>query len=208
MAGLAISHQTLQRTSCEEGRAGGGDALPAGGALAPLGAGMPAAQPLAREEYVQKHKPRMEFQPWSTPAFDDRAMQSPPELYCMASGTTEQDTTYTCATEQGTKTKISIPVCVAIARDGPAQNPYRAPGPSGSPASLSPHHLVHLSHRHMHWLRMGNAPWGRSRRRRLTQLASKSLPGVPGSTAQRNRNGQVGKSPTHTFLKLNYAWDM
>ena len=53
--------------------------MPAGGALAPLGAGMPAAQPLAREEYVQKHKPRMEFQPWSTPAFDDRAMQSQPE---------------------------------------------------------------------------------------------------------------------------------
>ncbi|WP_240792132.1 hypothetical protein [Stenotrophomonas sp. ASS1] len=105
----------------------GADALPAADALAPLGAGMPTAKPLTREEYVQKHKPRVEFQPWSAPAFDDRTMQSQPELYCMASGTTEQDTTCTCVTEQGTKAKISIRVCVAIARDGPAHNPYRAP---------------------------------------------------------------------------------
>lgn len=96
----------------------GAEALPAAGALAPLGEGMPAAQPLTREEYVPKHKPRMEFQPWSAPAFADRTMQSQPELYCMASGTTEQDTTCTCVTE---------PICVAIARDGPAQNPYRGP---------------------------------------------------------------------------------
>ncbi len=105
----------------------GGGAFPAAGALAPLGAGMPATRPLTREEYVQKHKPRVEFQPWSAPAFEDRTVQSQPELYCMASGTTEQDTTCTCVTEQGTRAKISIPVCVAIAREGPAYNPYRAP---------------------------------------------------------------------------------
>lgn len=116
----------------------GAEALPAAGALAPLGAGMPAARPLTREEYVQKHKPRVEFQPWSAPAFDDRTVQSQPELYCMASGTTEQDTTCTCVTEQGTKAKISIPVCVAIARDGPAYNPYRAPRQETEPARDEP----------------------------------------------------------------------
>ncbi len=112
----------------------GAGALPAAGALAPLGAGGPAARPLTREEYIERHKPRIEFQPWSAPAFDDRSVQSQPELYCMASGTTEQDTTCTCVTEQGTKAKISIPVCVAIARDGPAYNPYRAPRQQSEPA--------------------------------------------------------------------------
>jgi len=87
----------------------GEGALPAAGALAPLGAGMPAARPLARAGYVQKHKPRVEFQPWSAPAHDDRTVQSQPEPYYMASGTTEQDTTCTRVTEQGTKAKISIP---------------------------------------------------------------------------------------------------
>ncbi|HGM5042929.1 TPA: zonular occludens toxin domain-containing protein [Stenotrophomonas maltophilia] len=113
-------------------------ALPAAGALAPLGAGGPAARPLTREEYIERHKPRIEFQPWSAPAFDDRSVQSQPELYCMASGTTEQDTTCTCVTEQGTKAKISIPVCVAIARDGPAYNPYRAPRQEADPRRDDP----------------------------------------------------------------------
>lgn len=111
----------------------GAGALPTAAALAPLGAGMAAARPLSREEYVAKHKPRVEFQPWSAPAFDERTVQSQPELYCMASGTTEQDTTCTCVTEQGTKASISIPVCVAIARDGPAYNPYRAPRQQSEP---------------------------------------------------------------------------
>jgi len=105
----------------------GAGALPAAGALAPLGAGGPAARPLTREEYIERHTPRIEFQPWSAPVFDDRSVQSQPELYCMASGTTEQDTTCTCVTEQGTKAKVRLPVCLAIARDGPAYNPYRAP---------------------------------------------------------------------------------
>ncbi|WP_295575052.1 zonular occludens toxin domain-containing protein [uncultured Stenotrophomonas sp.] len=144
----------------------GAGALPAAGALAPLGAGVPAARPLTREEYIERHKPRIEYQPWSAPAFDDRSVQSQPELYCMASGTTEQDTTCTCVTEQGTKAKISIPVCIAIARDGPAYNPYRAPRqeaeshrddsarsaarsePSGSPEP-SPHALVEVGKRPM-----------------------------------------------------------
>ena len=120
----------------------GAGALPAAGALAPLGAGGPAARPLNREEYIERHKPRIEFQPWSAPAFDDRSVQSQPELYCMASGTTEQDTTCTCVTEQGTKAKISIPVCVAIARDGPAYNPYRAPRQEADPRRDDPHRGV------------------------------------------------------------------
>lgn len=38
-------------------------------------------------------------------------------------------------------------------------------------ASLSPHRLLHLSHCHTRWLRLGRDPWGGSRRRHLTRLA-------------------------------------
>jgi len=48
----------------------------------------------------------------------------------MASGTTDKDTTCTCLTEQGTKAKVRLPVCVAIARDGSAYNPCNQPGQS------------------------------------------------------------------------------
>lgn len=125
----------------------GAGALPAAGALAPLGAGGPAARPLTREEYIERHTPRVEFQPWSAPAFDERSVQSQPELYCMASGTTAADTTCTCVTEQGTKAKVRLQVCVAIARDGPAYNPYRAPrqDDSGSSAQLASTQVVHPS---------------------------------------------------------------
>lgn len=117
----------------------GAGALPAAGALAPLGAGGPAARPLTREEYIERHTPRVDFQPWSAPVFDDRSVQSQPELYCMASGTTDADTTCTCVTEQGTKAKVRLPVCLAIAHDGPAYNPYRAPRQqdSGSQVQLA-----------------------------------------------------------------------
>jgi hypothetical protein len=95
--------------------------------MAPLGAGEPAARPLTREEYMERHTPRIDFQPWSAPVFDDRSVQSQPELYCMAFGTTVADTTCTCVTEQGTKAKVRLQVSVAIARDGSTYNPYRAP---------------------------------------------------------------------------------
>ena len=105
----------------------GAGAVPAAAALAPLGAGVQAARPLTREEYIERFTPRVDFQPWSAPAFDDRPVQSQPEIYCMASGTTEQDTTCRCVTEQGTKATVRKSVCLAIAFDGPAYNPFRAP---------------------------------------------------------------------------------
>lgn len=115
-----------------------GPVLAGGWSPGALGRGRAGGTALTREEYIERHKPRIEFQPWSAPAFDDRSVQSQPELYCMASGTTEQDTTCTCVTEQGTKAKISIPVCVAIARDGPAYNPYRAPRQEADPRRDDP----------------------------------------------------------------------
>lgn len=49
------------------------------------------------------------------------------DLATPAAATTDADTSCTCLTEQGTKAKVRLQVCVAIARDGPAYNPYRAP---------------------------------------------------------------------------------
>ena len=134
---IYLAKQKADATEHAKEKEGAG-AMPAALAQAPSGAGGPAARPLTREEYVENLTPRVEFQPWSAPAYDGRSVQSQPELYCMASGTTAQDTTCTCLTEQGTKAKIRLPICLAIARDGPAYNPYREPrqrtgdGPSGA----------------------------------------------------------------------------
>lgn len=109
-----------------------------GGALAPLGAGSPPAAPRSRDEYVAYHKPRIDFQPWSAPAFDERRPVSKPELFCMSSGS-GLDTTCSCVTEQGTKYRLPLDQCVLISAQGPQYNPYREPTqPQGaSSASLA-----------------------------------------------------------------------
>ncbi|MFK3847851.1 MULTISPECIES: zonular occludens toxin domain-containing protein [Bacteria] len=115
-----------------------GEGAKAGGvALAPLGAGSPPAAPRSREEYVDLHKPRVEFQPWSAPAYDDRRPVAKPELYCMSSGT-DVDRTCSCITEQGTKYRLPMDMCIAIALQGPQYNPYREPAQQqAAPASGS-----------------------------------------------------------------------
>lgn len=101
-------------------------ATAAGFALAPSGAGGPAAQTLTKEQYVEQNTPRIPTQPWSAPIFDSRGVVSQPELYCMSSGE-GMDTTCTCITEQGTKARIRLDMCVLIALNGPEYNPYREP---------------------------------------------------------------------------------
>lgn len=103
-------------------------------ALAPLGAGAPAAQPLTKEQYVELHKPRIPTQPWSAPVYDGRSVAAQPELYCMASGE-GADTSCTCLTEQGTKARIRLDMCVLIALNGPEYNPYREPRQRSEAAS-------------------------------------------------------------------------
>ncbi len=166
-----------------------------------------AKRPLTREEYVQKHKPPVEFQPWSAPAFDDRTVQSQPEQYCMASGTTEQDTTCTCVTERGTRAKISIPVCVVYAWRSHAtarptiriahhvRNRSRV-RITRLVASPSPRHLARLSRRHMRWSRSGNAPRGRFRKHRLTRLASRPPPNHVQTALHRGCRGSASHALT------------
>lgn len=106
------------------------DAAPATAAavaLAPLGAGEPAARPLTPLEYREKHTPRIDTQPWSAPVFDSRSVVAKPELYCMSSGTTSEDLTCTCVTEQGTKVELRLNRCARLALHGPEYNPYREP---------------------------------------------------------------------------------
>lgn len=107
-------------------------------ALAPVGAGEPAAQTtLSPDEYAKRQLPRIPAQPWSAPLFDDRSVVSSPELYCMSSGE-GADTTCTCLTEQGTKATVKLDMCKHLARHGPSYNPYRAPRePSSSSTAMA-----------------------------------------------------------------------
>jgi len=112
-------------------------------ALAPLGAGEPAAQAsISPDEYAARHRPRIATLPWSAPVFDERSVVSQPELYCMSSGQ-GPETTCTCLTEQGTKARVQLEMCKHLALNGPAYNPYRAPrepSPSGQVAAASVSH--------------------------------------------------------------------
>jgi uncharacterized membrane protein YgcG len=58
-------------------------------------------------------------------------VQSRPELYCISSGTTVQDTTCACMTEQGTKYPMRLDFCALMARDGPDYSRYREARQSG-----------------------------------------------------------------------------
>ena len=89
------------------------------------------------EEYVAAHTPRIASLPWSAPLFDDRAPQSEPEIYCMASGigldadgNTRGESTF-CVTEQGTRLGMDPRLARELARWGSPYNPYRAARESG-----------------------------------------------------------------------------
>lgn len=76
------------------------------------------------QDYLTAHTPRLAQMPWTMPAMDGREVKAEPRLYCMSSGE-GVDRTCTCLTEQGTKWQIRIEQCVAMARWGPAYNPYK-----------------------------------------------------------------------------------
>lgn len=85
------------------------------------------------KEYAQAHLPRFGAAPWSAQVYDERPVTADPQLYCMSSGQGRdglgkwQDYSCTCLTEQGTAYTLSQAECRALARLGPAYNPYRQP---------------------------------------------------------------------------------
>lgn len=74
------------------------------------------------DDLVKWLKPRIPGEPWSAPAFDDRAVVSVPALYCIA----VEDGRCSCITEQGTHYNTEPKLCRSMAKDG-YYDPTRAP---------------------------------------------------------------------------------
>ncbi|EKT4090993.1 hypothetical protein ACS0OQ_11115 [Stenotrophomonas riyadhensis] len=109
---------------------------------AEAGAGAPVTYATVAE-YATAHLPRIGTMPWTAPIYDQRAVTSDPQLYCIASGEgldgNGQHTaaTCTCLTEQGTRYELSQPECRTLARNGPVYNPYKTTQPQ-APAPAMP----------------------------------------------------------------------
>ena len=115
---------------------------------AEAGAGAPVTYATVAD-YAKAHNPRIGTMPWTAPIYDQRAITTDPQLFCMSSmeGLDGQGqrtgASCSCMTEQGTRYELSQPECRTIARNGPVYNPYKQsanlqPGPSSAGAAPSP----------------------------------------------------------------------
>lgn len=94
------------------------------------------AEPMSTEQYLQRMVPRIPEAFYSAPIFDDRAVQSEPAFFCMASGEGEgQASSCSCMTEQGTRYAVERKMCLDIARHGTPYNPFKAPTEPQAPAA-------------------------------------------------------------------------
>lgn len=102
-------------------------------------------------DYATAHLPRFGSMPWTAPVYDQRALTTDPQLFCMSShegqGANGEwlDFSCTCYTEQGTLYEISQPECRRVARYGAPYNAYKAVGapmppqqPQPSPVASTP----------------------------------------------------------------------
>lgn len=109
-----------------------GDSKPV--TVVPSGASAPVAGSKARDrdhvmtkdEWVARFTPRVAGMPWSAPAYDDRQIQTEPEVYCASMQHDETHTTCSCITEQGTRAAVPFAMCMEMAQNG-TYNPYRRP---------------------------------------------------------------------------------
>lgn len=96
------------------------------------GAGAGAAVTYASTaEYATAHNPRIGTMPWTAPIYDQRAITTDPQVFCISSmegldGRGERtEASCSCMTEQGTRYELSQPECRTLARNGPVYNPYK-----------------------------------------------------------------------------------
>jgi hypothetical protein len=121
-----------QRTSATAGAAALPGAPAQGGGVAPT-------RPATPFEYAEAHRPRFGTMPWTAPIYDANAPTVQPQLFCMSSLPSRNDTrapSCTCVTEQGTKYDLSQPECRTVALNGAPYNPYKPP--SAPPAPYVP----------------------------------------------------------------------
>lgn len=79
-------------------------------------------------EYMAQFMPRVASQPWSAPAYDGLSVPpEPPRVFCMIGGD-HRTGTCTCLTEQGTRYRMPLQTCRAIAIDGQYEPYYKEPG--------------------------------------------------------------------------------
>jgi len=83
------------------------------------------------DDYIHAHTPRIPTAPWTAPVFDDRNVNSDPQLVCVLAGAGEdafgdwRDESCSCRTEQGTPYALSDAECRLVARQGAPYNPYK-----------------------------------------------------------------------------------
>ncbi|MFK2904961.1 hypothetical protein ISP17_13450 [Dyella ginsengisoli] len=87
---------------------------------------------LTRDEWIQQQVPRVAGIPWSAPIYDDRKVQSNPDIYCVAYGGEQGDDKCMCKTEQGTRAEVPFVMCQQVAHGG-IYNPYRSPSSAPTP---------------------------------------------------------------------------
>ncbi|PAM45963.1 zonular occludens toxin, partial [Acinetobacter baumannii] len=114
------------------------------------GAAAGAAAPRVYEttaQYATAHNPRIGTMPWTAPIYDQRAITTDPQVFCISSmegldGRGQRtEASCSCMTEQGTRYELSQPECRTLARNGPVYNPYKqqrefqqaAPAPEAMP---------------------------------------------------------------------------
>lgn len=90
------------------------------------------------DDLVAWLKPRIEGQPWTAPAYDQRPVVSEPEVFCIS----VDDGRCRCITEQGTHYVMKPDLCRATASGGAYNPTRRAPG-----QSMQQTHLTTPCHR-------------------------------------------------------------
>lgn len=115
---------------------------------AEAGAGAPVTYATVAD-YAKAHNPRIGTMPWTAPIYDQRAITTDPQLFCISSLEgldglgRHTEASCTCMTEQGTRYELSQPECRTIAKNGPVYNPYKQkpdlqPGPAVPIAAPAP----------------------------------------------------------------------
>jgi zona occludens toxin len=90
-----------------------------------------AIEHMTLAEYATAHLPRFATMPWTAPVYDQRAITTDPQLYCMStSGGLDalgdyKEPSCSCITEQGTSYDLGPAECRTVARTGMPYNPYR-----------------------------------------------------------------------------------
>lgn len=121
----------------------------AGGPTAAVASAAAGGSPAPRTydtptEYARAHLPRFGTMPWTAPVFDQRAVVSDPQLYCMStSGGLDalgdyKEPSCSCITEQGTTYDLGPAECRTVARSGMPYNPYRQTAQISSQAAPAP----------------------------------------------------------------------